>query len=177
MQQRQFSFEVEAPRRDIWSILHPRLRPDPGGKRRVLESGDVRIEILHLGDEHGEGLVRTCTYRMPRWVLSGGVGRSWECVTEVRPEEFRSSYESVARHPWAFASGWHHLDDLGGGRTEVRFGETYELASPVLRPVLESRLHAFITSDNELVMRDAITAGLAAIAAHRRSRAAKERPG
>lgn len=177
MQKREFSFEVDAPRRDVWSILHPRLKPDPSGARRVLESGAVRIEIVNLGDEHGEGLVRTCTYRMPRWVLSGGVGRSWECVTEVRPNEFRSAYESIARHPWAFASGWHRLDDLGDGRTEVRFAETYEMASPALRPLLESRLHAFITQDNEQVMRNAINAGVAAIAAHRAARSPQEGPG
>lgn len=170
MQQREFSFDVEAPRPDVWSVLHPRLRPDPTGARRVLESGAVRIEILSLGDEHGEGLVRTCTYRMPRWVLSGGVGRSWECVTQVRPAEFQSSYEALARHPWAFARGWHRLDDLGDGRTRVCFGESYEMASAVLRPVLESRLHGFITRDNEQVMRGAVTAGIAAIAAHRAAR-------
>ncbi|MGI8755505.1 MAG: polyketide cyclase / dehydrase and lipid transport family protein [Acidimicrobiales bacterium] len=177
MQRREFSFEIDAPRRDIWSILHPRLKPDPDGARRVLEGGGVRIEIMNLGDEHGEGLVRTCTYRMPRWVLSGGVGRSWECVTEVRPDKFSSTYEAIARHPWAFASGRHRLDDLGAGRTKVCFGETYELASPVMRPLVESRLHAFITRDNEQVMRDAITAGLQAIAAHRAARSAQQDPG
>lgn len=170
MQERKFSFEIEAPRRDIWSILHPRLKPDPGGARRVLEGGGVRIEIMNLGDEHGEGLVRTCTYRMPWWVMSRGVGRSWECVTDVRPDEFSSTYEAIARHPWAFASGWHRLDDLGDDRTNVCFGETYELANPVLRPLVEARLHAFITADNERVMRDAVTLGLAAIRAHREKR-------
>ena len=170
MQERQFSFEIEAPRGDIWSILHPRLEADPSGERRVLESGGVRITIVNTGDENGEGLVRTCTYRMPKWVLSGGVGSSWECVTEVQPERFSSTYEAIARHPWAFASGWHRLDDLGDGRTEVCFGETYQVASKLLAP-LESRLHGFITRDNERVMRDAITGGLAAMAAYRQARA------
>ncbi len=169
MQERQFSFEIEAPRADIWSILHPRLKPDPSGERRVLESGGVRITIVNTSDEHGEGLVRTCTYRMPRWVLSGGVGNSWECVTEVQPERFSSTYEAIARHPWAFASGWHWLDDRGDGRTEVCFGETYQVANKVLAP-LESRLHGFITRDNERVMRDAITGGLQAMAAYRQAR-------
>ena len=166
MQERQFSFEVEAPRADIWSVLHPRLKPAPSGARRVLESGGVRIEIVNPGDEHGQGLVRTCTFRMPRWLLSRGIGRSWECVTEVRPEQFSSTYEAIGRPPWSFASGWHRLDDLGDGRTKVCFGETYAVAGSLLRP-LEGRLHAFITRDNERVMRDAITAGLQAIDAHR----------
>jgi hypothetical protein len=170
MQQREFSFEVQAPRRDVWSVLHPRFKPDPSGARRVLESGSVRIEIVSHGGEHGEGMVRTCTYRMPRWLLSGGVGRSWECVTEVQPERFRSAYEAVARHPWALARGWHRLDDLGEGRTLVCFGETYEMANWALRPLLEGRLHGFITRDNEQVMRSAVDAGVAAIAAHRAAR-------
>ena len=63
---------------------------------RVIEHGDVRIEILTEGDEHGQGLVRTCTFPVPKYLLSGGVGRSWECVTEVRPNEY-SRYEAVGK--------------------------------------------------------------------------------
>ena len=36
------------------------------------QSGDVTIEILHPGDAVGEGLVRHCTFRVPRYLLSGG---------------------------------------------------------------------------------------------------------
>jgi hypothetical protein len=171
VQVREFSFAVQGERADIWSILHPRFRRNATGENRVLRHGDLTIEIVHAGDEHGEGLVRTCTYRMPRYVAPSGVARSWECVTEVHPEEFSSRYEAIASSPWAFASGWHRLDDLGDGRTDVCFGETYKLASRWLRPVLEHRAHAFITRENERIMRGAIDEGLAAIETYRRRRA------
>ncbi len=56
----------------------------------------------------------TCTYRVPRLLLSGGVGRSWECVVESRPPEV-SRYEAVGKPLWSKASGWHRLEDLGDG--------------------------------------------------------------
>ena len=35
------------------------------------------IEILYDGDEAGQGLVRTCVFDVPRYLLSGGKARSW----------------------------------------------------------------------------------------------------
>ncbi|OOK73407.1 hypothetical protein BZL30_4829 [Mycobacterium kansasii] len=32
------------------------------------------MEILHEGDEAGEGLVRTCIFEVPKYLLSGGKG-------------------------------------------------------------------------------------------------------
>jgi len=61
------------------------MPPLPPGEHRVIEYGGVRIEIINEGDEKGEGLIRRCTFAVPKWLFSGGVGRSWECVTEVRP--------------------------------------------------------------------------------------------
>ena len=89
VREHRFSFEVEATPPEVWRALHPRL------DRGVIEHGDVRIEIVHPGDEHGLGLVRHCTFRVPRYLLSGGVGRSWEVVTESRPGEW-SRYDAVA---------------------------------------------------------------------------------
>ena len=72
--------------------------PPPTGDRRVFEYDGGRIEIIREGDEHGEGLVRTCEFRVPRWLGSGGKARSWEVVTEVRPDEY-ASYEAVGEAP------------------------------------------------------------------------------
>ena len=116
MQRHVFSFEVEATREEVWAALHPPPPANPTGDHRVLEYGGVRIEIVHEGDVKGEGLVRTCTFRVPKLLLSGGVGRSWECVHEVRPPEF-SRYGSVGKPLWSEAAGWHRLEDLGCGRT------------------------------------------------------------
>ena len=160
MREHTFSFEVDATPEEVWRALHPRPQPSTTGDRRVIEHGDVRIEILSEGDETGQGLVRTCTFRVPKLLLSGGVGRSWECVTEVRPNEF-SRYEAVGKPLWSKASGWHRLEDLGDGRTRVEFGESYHAFNPVLRVFLEGYVHRFISKDNDRLVKSAVEQGLA----------------
>jgi hypothetical protein len=154
-----FSFEIDATPQEIWAVLHPTARKRAPGERRVIEHGDVRIEIVHEGDEHGEGLVRTCTFRVPRILGSGGIGRSWECVTEVRPNEY-SRYEAVGKPLWSKASGWHRLEPISESRTRVEFGENYHAFNPVLRFFLEGYVHRFISKDNDRLVRTAIEHGV-----------------
>jgi hypothetical protein len=162
MKEHGFEFEVDAVREDVWAALHPKPRPTKDGGRRVLEHGGVRIEIVSEGDEHGQGLVRTCTFRVPKLLLTGGVGQSWECVTEVRAPE-HSRYEAIGRPPWSKAAGWHTLVDLGDGRTRVEFGETYEAFNPMARRLLEGYVHDFISRDNDTLVRSAVEQGVARI--------------
>ena len=75
------TFSVEAPPRKVWRVLHP--PPPPGAPLpRFIEYPAGSIEILNEGDEAGQGLVRTCVFDVPRYLLSGGKARSWETVTE-----------------------------------------------------------------------------------------------
>jgi hypothetical protein len=159
VQEHTYSFEVDATPEEIWAVLHPAIRPRPSGERRVIVHGDVRIEIVHEGDEHGEGLVRTCTFRVPKLLLSRGVGRSWECVVEVRPNEF-SRYEAVGKPLWSKASGWHRITPIGDRRSRVEFGETYHAFNPVMRLLLERYVHRFISKDNDRLVRTAIEKGV-----------------
>ena len=69
-----FNFDIAATPEEVWKALHPPIRPSPDGGPRVIEHGDVRITVLFEGDADGQGLVRTCTYRVPKLLLSGGVG-------------------------------------------------------------------------------------------------------
>jgi len=166
-QSHEFSFDIDAPRDVVWRALHPPPRPKPTGEQhahRVIEHGDVRIEIWHEGDDNGQGLVRACTFRVPKWLLSGGVGHSWECVTESRPPEY-SRYDAVGKPLWSKASGWHRLDDLGNGRTRVSFGETYHAYNPLLRALFERRVHRFISKDNDRIIREAVERSVAALRA------------
>lgn len=172
MQAHEFSFEIEATPDEVWRALHPRLPPMPPGERQVIEHGDVRIEIVHPGDSDGVGLVRQCWFRVPKYLLSGGVGRSWEVITDSRPNEF-SRYEAVGKPLWSQATGWHRLEDLGDGRTRVTFGETYEAFNPIARRLLEARVHRFISKDNDGLIRAAVEQGVAA----RRARAASRAEG
>ena len=79
MQRHDFSVDLDAPLADVWEVFWYR-EPDRPQPRDV----KTRIEILHPGDEVGNGLVRHCYFPVPKWLLSGGVGQSWEWLTEVK---------------------------------------------------------------------------------------------
>jgi hypothetical protein len=170
MQDHRYSFVVDATPEEVWKVLHPprprRLAP---GEVQVIAHGDVRIEILHPGDEHGDGLVRHCHFPVPRYLLSGGRARSWEWVTEVEPN-VSARYDAIGKPLWSKAQGWHRLEDLGDGRTRVHFRETYHVFNPLMRLLLERRVHRFISKDNDKHMEAAIRAGVD----HARGRAAAQ---
>ena len=155
MQDHSHAFEVDATPQEIWALFWQR-------RSRVVEHGAVRIEYLHWGDATGEGRIRHCRFPVPRWLLSGGVGRSWEWLTEVKPyESWR--YDAIGKPLWSRATGWVRLEDLSGGRTRVHFRETYEAFNPVLRVLLERPVHRFISRDNDRVLRAAIERGVQAM--------------
>jgi polyketide cyclase/dehydrase/lipid transport protein len=159
MQDHSYAFEVDATPQEIWALFW-------GHRNRVVVHGDVRIEYLHWGDDVGNGRVRHCHFRVPRWLLSGGVGRSWEWLTEVKPcESWR--YDAIGKPLWSKATGWTRLEDLGAGRTRVHFRETYEAFNPVMRAVLERTVHRFISKDNDRFMKSAIEKGVQAMRARR----------
>lgn len=168
MQEHGFSFEVVATPMEVWRALHPRIPVVPAGERFTIEHGAVRIEIVHPGDDAGLGLVRQCWFPVPRYLLSGGVARSWEVITESRPGEV-SRYEAVGKPLWSQATGWHRLEAVGDDRTRVTFGETYEAFNPLARRLLEARVHRFISKDNDRLIRAAVDAGVARQRARRTS--------
>ena len=161
MQVHEYSFVIDAPRHDVWAAMHPpvpRRRADTEDPR-VIEHGDVRIEILSEGDENGDGLVRHCWFPVPKYLLSGGRAQSWEMVSQVRVPEF-SRYDAIGKPLWSRAMGWYRLDDLGDGRTSVTFHEEYHVFNPILRALLERRVHRFISRDNDVGIKAAIERGL-----------------
>lgn len=162
MQDHRFAFEVDATPEEIWAVFW-----SPKAKGQVMEHGDVRIEILHPGDATGEGLVRHCHFRVPHYLLSGGVARSWEWLTEVEPTE-SWRYDAVGKPLFSRASGWTRLEPLEDGRTRVHFRETYHVFNPILRFLLERRVHRYISRDNDKMLKAAIERGVGALRAHRR---------
>ena len=139
-------FTVAAPPRRVWRILHP-LPPTDAPSPRVMEYPAGRIEILREGDEAGEGLVRTCVFDVPRYLLSGGKARSWETVTEARLNEL-SRYVAISKPLWSRAEGYHELREEPDGSTLLTFHETYHAYNPLLRRLFEGRVHAMISRDN-----------------------------
>ena len=114
MQDHRYSFEIDAAPEELWRLFWGRKKGD------ITEHGDVRIEILHAGDATGEGLIRHCHFRVPRYLFSGGKAMSWEWLTEVNPcESWR--YDAVGKPLWSKASGWTRFERLDDGRTRVHF--------------------------------------------------------
>jgi hypothetical protein len=146
LQRHEFSVVLDAPPAEVWEVFWYRA-PDRPQPRDV----KTRIEILHPGDEDGNGLVRHCTFPVPRWLLSGGVGRSWEWLTEVKPcESWR--YDAIGKPLWSRATGRTKLVDLGDGRTRVEFIEEYEAFNPVMRALFEKAVHQRISRDNDTIL-------------------------
>jgi hypothetical protein len=157
VQDHSFSIEVDGTPEEVWGVFWGHR----SGKR---EHKGVTIEILHPGNEVGEGLVRHCVFPVPRWLLSGGRGVSWEWLTEVKPyESWR--YDAVGKPLWSEATGWTKLEGLGEGRTRVHFRETYHAFNPVLRLLLEARVHQAISKGNDDTLTAAIQGGIRAMRA------------
>ena len=151
VQEHHFFVDIAATPDELWELFWLR--------RALSQNGDVTIEILHPGDAIGEGLVRHCTFRVPRYLLSGGRGQSWEWLTEVTPK-VSWKYNAVGKPLWSQAEGRTRLEDLGDGRTRVHFSATYRAFNPVMRLLLERRVHDFISKDNDRLIRDSLTKGV-----------------
>ena len=151
MQAHHFHVDIAATPDELWELFWLR--------RALTQNGDVTIEILHRGDDIGEGLVRHCTFRVPRYLLSGGRGQSWEWLTEVTPK-VSWKYNAVGKPLWSEAEGRTRLEDLGDGQTRVHFSETYRAFNPIMRLLLEKRVHDFISKDNDRLIRDSLTKGV-----------------
>ena len=163
MQVHEYSFIIDASPEEIWAATHPPLeRRKPGTENpRIIEHGDVTIEILNEGDEHGDGLVRHCFFRVPKYLLSGGMAQSWEHVTEVVPN-VSAKYYAIGKPLWSRAEGEHRLERLPDGRTLVHFKERYHVFNPFMRVLLEQKVHHFISKDNDKLVKAGIERGLAA---------------
>ena len=146
MQRHEYAIELDSPPADVWEVFWYR-----GADRPQPRDGRTRIDILHPGDEVGNGLVRHCRFPVPRWLGTGGVGVSWEWLTEVVPyESWR--YDAVGKPLWSRATGWTRLTALPGDRTRVHFTEEYEAFNPISRRLLEGPVHRRISRDNDAIL-------------------------
>jgi len=151
VQEHHYFVDIDATPDELWQLFWFRAPRS--------QSGDVTIEILHPGDAVGEGLVRHCTFRVPRYLLSGGRGQSWEWLTEVTPQS-SWKYNAIGRPLWSQAEGRTRLEDLGDGRTRVHFSEAYHAFNPIMRMLFEKRVHRFISKDNDQLIKCSLTTGV-----------------
>jgi hypothetical protein len=151
VQEHRYFVDIDATVDELWQLFWARLPHT--------ENGDVTIDILHPGDDVGEGLVRHCTFRVPRWLLTGGRGQSWEWLTEVRPK-ISWKYNAIGRPLWSEAEGHTRLEDLGNGTTRVHFSESYHAFNLITRTLFEKRVHAFISKDNDRLIKQSLETGV-----------------
>jgi hypothetical protein len=151
MQEHHYHVDIDATVDDLWQLFWARIPHT--------ETRDVTIDILYPGNEVGEGLIRHCWFRVPQYLLTGGKGQSWEWLTQVKPKE-SWRYDAVGRPLLSEAVGHTRLEDLGGGRTRVHFSETYHVFNPLLRALLEKRVHAFISKDNDRLIKQSLETGV-----------------
>jgi hypothetical protein len=147
MQRHEIAFVVDAPPHRVWRLFHPKT-PADAIVPRTIEHPNGTITILKDGDEDGAGLVRTATFPVPKWLLSGGQAESFEVVTEAKKNEY-AKYEAVGKPLWSKVTGWHTLEPVKDGEaTRLTFVEIYEAKNPILRRLLEKRVHKIISDDN-----------------------------
>jgi hypothetical protein len=146
MQSYTVRFHIDAPPKKVWRVLHPPVPPN-SPRPRVLAWPTGSMEILHEGDEAGEGLVRTCIFPVPKYLLSGGKARSFETVIEAKLYKL-SRYVAYGAPLWSRAEGYHQLDEQPDGTTELTFHETYSAFHPVARLLLERLVYKTIARDN-----------------------------
>ena len=150
MQRHEVVFDVGAPPHRVWRLFHPKVGPDEVVPRTIEHPGGT-ITILRDGDDAGEGLVRTATFPVPRWLLSGGRARSFEVVVEARRNEY-ARYHAEGKPLWSHAEGWHTLEPIDDGEgTRLTFVETYHAHNPLLRRLFERRVHQHISRDNSRI--------------------------
>ena len=152
MRTHRYSVDVAGTPEEVWNVFWSHRK----GRQ---EHGDVSIEILHPGDERGEGLVRHCTFPVPRYLLSGGRGVSWEWLTEVDPPH-SWRYDAIGKPLWSKAQGRTRLEDLGDGRTRIHFEESYHAFNPLARLALEGRVHRAISKSNDETLGASVEAGI-----------------
>jgi hypothetical protein len=80
-------------------------------------------------------------------------------VTDVVPYE-SAKYYAIGKPLWSRAEGEHRLEALTNGKTRVHFVERYHVFNPLMRLLLERRVHHFISKDNDQLVREGIVRAL-----------------
>jgi len=109
----------------------------------------VGVEVLHPGDERGNGLLRRVIYKMPL----GRTGCALELVTDVVANQ-GYSYRMIGRQPGQDQTGAVRLEALAPGRTRLHFEERYHLPTAPWK-WFEGPIYKFINKQNETSMRRA----------------------
>jgi len=107
----------------------------------------IDVEVLHPGDDQGNGLLRRVIYQMP----FGRRGSALELVTEVEAARgYR--YEMISDQPGNDQMGRLRLVRLGPNRVRLEFEEYFRITAFPWR-LFERSIYDFINRKNEESMR------------------------
>jgi Polyketide cyclase / dehydrase and lipid transport len=107
------------------------------------------VEVVHPGDERGNGLLRRVIYKLPL----GRRGAALELVTDVEPER-GYAYTMISRQPGNDQTGRVRLEPIGTDRTRFSFEERYHLTKAPWR-WFEGPIYGLINRQNEQSMQRA----------------------
>jgi hypothetical protein len=140
MREHRYSVELPHPAERLWALMQD--------YERWTEYAPMvlRVDVLHPGDERGNGLLRRVVYRLP----FGRRGSALELVTDVEPAA-GYTYTMISRTPGNDQTGRLRLEALGPDRTRLHFEERYHLESAPWR-WLEGPIYRFINRQNERSM-------------------------
>ena len=143
MREHRFTLDIPASVERVWALFQ---RYDLWTNYAPMV---VRVDVIHPGDEGGNGLLRRVIYKMPL----GRQGSALELVTNVVPNE-GYTYTMISRRPGNDQTGRVRLERLGPEQTRLHFKERYNLTNPLLK-LFEGRIYRFINKQNEASMRRA----------------------
>ena len=141
MREHRYSVELPHSPARLWALMQDYDR------WAVYAPMVIRVDVLHAGDERGNGLLRRVIYKLP----FGRQGSALELVTEVETER-GYKYSMISREPGNDQTGRVRLDPIGPNRTRLHFEERYHLTSAPWK-WFEGPIYRFINKKNEESMR------------------------
>ncbi|MDQ1375324.1 MAG: hypothetical protein QOJ09_2662 [Actinomycetota bacterium] len=137
MREHRYTLDMPHSARRVWALMQDYDRWS------VYAPMVLRVEVLHPGDDGGNGLLRRVVYKMPM----GRKGTAIELVTDVVPEG-GYTYRMIGRQPGQDQTGKVRLEAVGPESTRLHFEERYHLASAPWK-WFEGPIYRFINKQNE----------------------------
>ncbi len=141
MREHRYTVEFPHPPARLWALMQDY---DRWAEYAPMVLG---VEVLHPGDERGNGLLRRVLYKLPL----GRRGSALELVTDVEPAR-GYTYTMIGRQPGNDQTGRVCLEPVGEDRTRLHFEERYHLTQLPWR-LFEGPIYRFINRQNEESMR------------------------
>ena len=140
MREHRYTLDMPHPAERVWALMQDYDR------WAVYAPMVIGVEVIHPGDERGNGLLRRVIYKLPL----GRKGSAIELVTDVEPAR-GYTYRMIGRQPGQDQTGKVRLAPLGPSSTRLHFEERYHLTQLPWR-WFEGPIYRFINKQNEASM-------------------------